>query len=187
TGLGYSLALAITLRRNRANFRTGPLTGRHLAHAFEDGVPVVDLAVLGMDHDVLDPGLGIGGDALLHHADVAAVPVAAHRDGEFGLGAVAAQALDHLGRLGRRHLAAVPAVADPDGAAVRRFAAAAVPHLDRADRLRQHRHLPDLGRDVSGLEGHRVLRPHRLHHRDAFVHAPAALVERHAEGGEFRF
>ena len=30
----------------------------------------------------------------------------------------------------------------------------------------------------------RVLAPHRPHHRDALVHAPAALAERHAERGE---
>jgi hypothetical protein len=33
----------------------------------------------------------------------------------------------------------------------------------------------------------RVLAPYRPHHRDTFVHAPAALAERHAERGELGF
>ncbi len=108
----------------------------------------------------------------------------ADRDREFRLGPVAAHPGDDLAGLFRRHLAAVPAVADLDGAAVRRLGAAGVPHRDRADRLRQHRHLADFGADVLGFEADRVLRPHRAHHRDALVHAPAALVKRHAQGGE---
>ena len=134
---------------------------------------------------MLHPGRRVGGDALAHQADVLAVPVRAHRDREGRLRPVAAQALDHFARLLRRHLAAMPAVADAHRAAVCRLRAAAVPHRDRAHRLRQHRHVLDHGRDVFRLETDRVLRPHRAHHRDALVHAAAALVERHAECGEF--
>src|SRR6516165_6099856 len=94
------------------------LGGRDAAHTFDDGVPVVDFAVLRVDHDVLHAGRFIGGDPVAHHADILAVPVRAHRDREGGLGPVAAQALDHFAGLLRRHLAAVPTVADAHRAAV---------------------------------------------------------------------
>src|SRR4029077_6264273 len=100
------------------------------ADAFDDGVPIVDFAVLRMHHDVLHAGIGIGGDPLLHHADILAVPMRADRDREFGLGPVAAQPRDDFLRLLGGDLAAVPAIADLDGAAVRRLGAAAMPHRD---------------------------------------------------------
>jgi hypothetical protein len=65
-------------------------------HAFDDGVPVVDFAVLRVDRDVLHAGHFIGGDPVAHHADIPAVPVRAHRDRKGRLGPVAAQALDHF-------------------------------------------------------------------------------------------
>src|SRR5438270_3248417 len=94
------------------------LPRRELADGVEDGVPIVDLAVLRMHHDVLHPSLGIGGDALLHHADIAAIPVRADRDRETGVGPVAAQPGDDRFRLFGGDLAAVPAIADLDGATV---------------------------------------------------------------------
>src|SRR5260370_10770886 len=95
------------------------LPRRHFADAFDDGVPIVDLAVLRVDHDVLHPRFGIGGDALLHHADIPAVPVRADRDREIGLGPVATQPGNDRPRLFRGQLAAAPAIADLDGSAAR--------------------------------------------------------------------
>src|ERR1051326_4270741 len=97
-----------------------------LADRVENGVPIIDFAVLRVHHDVLHPGLGISGDALPHHANVAAVPVRADRDREFGLGPVAAQARNDRLCLLRRHLTAVPTIADLDGASVCRLGAAAL-------------------------------------------------------------
>src|SRR3981189_1096192 len=61
----------------------GGSPGGALADALRHRVPVVDFAVLRMHHDVLHPGLGIGRDPLLHHADILAVPMRAHRAREF--------------------------------------------------------------------------------------------------------
>src|SRR5439155_22496418 len=78
---------------SRASHPAGELTRCDAADAFDDGVPVVDFAILWMDHDVLHPGRRVGGDALAHQADVLAVPVRTHRDRKARLGPGAAQPL----------------------------------------------------------------------------------------------
>jgi hypothetical protein len=49
---------------SKASLPAGELAGRQPPDAFDDGVPVVDFAVLRMDHDVLHAGRRIGCDAL---------------------------------------------------------------------------------------------------------------------------
>jgi hypothetical protein len=59
----------------------GARSDRDAASAFDHGVPVDDIAVERMHHDVPHPGLGIGGDARCSAsaADVAVAQVAAAR------------------------------------------------------------------------------------------------------------
>ncbi len=135
---------------------------------------------------MLDPHGFVGREAIAKFALVLAVPLDAHRDGEVLAGAFGAQPLDDGCGFGGAFAAAVPAVAEADGALQCRVGTAAEPQRDRADRLRLHRHVDDLRGDVFGLKGHRVLGPDRAHHGDTFVHTAAALIEGDAEGGEFR-
>ena len=65
----------------RANLRreSSVGSGGDAAGAFDHSVPIVDIAVERMRHDLLHPGLGIGGDARCSAsaADVAVAQVAA--------------------------------------------------------------------------------------------------------------
>ena len=146
--------------------------------------PIVERAFGRLDQDMLDTGLAIGGEPRAERAVVLAVPAVAQRDREIRLRPLLAQP---------RARSARPASGDSrepcqpsrrSGAGERRLRAAADPDRDRLDRLRQHAHVLDHRRDVARRKADRVLAPHRPHHRDALVHAPAALAERHAERGE---
>ena len=136
------------------------------------------------DHDVVNADRPVRRDLVGQHTAVPAVPLDAQRNREVRSRTLRTQPFDHRPRRLRRVARAMPAIGDARGALQRRLLIGGEPQRNRLRDQRTHRHRLDLGGNVVRLKRHRVLRPYRAHHRDALVHAPAALLERHAERGE---
>ena len=147
--------------------------------------PVVQFAVGGFNHDVVDAGFGVGGEAGFQGVLVLAVPGGSQGDGEVGAGAGGARGGDRgFGFFGGL-AGAVPAVvfegsgegggwvaADPDGDGGREGA--------QAQAL-------DVRLDEFGVGGDGVGCPDGFHDGRAFFDAAAALVEGGAGGLELGF
>ena len=71
-----------------------PLQPAGLGDAFDAAEPVVEFAVGGFDHDVVDAGFGVGGEAGFQGVLVLAVPGGSQGDGEVGAWAGGAEGLD---------------------------------------------------------------------------------------------
>src|SRR5947199_6938709 len=75
--------------RARTAGRVFRLPRGEFADGFDNGVPIVDLSGLRMDHAVVQAALGISGDAILHYAEILCVTMRSARVRDFWLWPIA--------------------------------------------------------------------------------------------------